>query len=146
MSMITSLEFNRYSTLPDENTTFDQDMLMRIEDLAAGLSASEIMDYFGLQLHKLNPVEVECLMTAYNRGCAKAKHKVTEKLLSAMGDKNGGVFALKYLEVFAEKFAETEAASNLNHGYTLQIVPTVSDNPRTKAINGNSEPKVKKSK
>lgn len=144
MSIITNLEFNRYSDLPN-NTAFDQDMLMRVEDLAAGLSPEEILKYWGLSFSTLNPDEIQYFYTAYERGISRAKSRAVEKLFSAMSDKNGGVYALKYLEIFADKFAETEAASNLNHGYTLQIIPTVSDSPQTKAINGNQEPKLKTS-
>ena len=102
---------------------------MRIEDLAAGLSPSEILAYWGLSMHGLNDKEKEYFFVAYERGISQAKSNAVSKLFSAMSDKNGGVYALKYLEIFADKFAETEATSNLNHGYTLQIIPTVSDNP-----------------
>jgi len=146
MSIFTNLEFNRYRDLPGTELPFDQDMLMRVEQLASGLSPEEIMQYWGLTLAQLCPADLDHFFVAYNRGISSAKSRAVDKLFSAMGDKNGGVFALKYLEIFADKFAESEAASNLNHGYTLQIVPTVSDNPATKAINGNREPKLKAKK
>lgn len=145
MSIVTNLEFNRYSVLPG-NTAFDQDMLMRVEDLASGLSPEEILSYWGLAFSGLNPQEIDYFFVAYNRGVSKSKAKAVDKLFSAMSDKNGGVYALKYLEIFADKFSETEATSNLNHGYTLQIVPTVSEHVTAKAINGNTEPKPNQAK
>lgn len=114
--------YNRYASLINcEN--FDEDMLIRIEDLAAGLSEVEALAFFGLKDEDLNAAERRYFKTAYQRGLSKAKQMATEKLFAAMSDRNGGALALRYLQIFGEKFpAEEDGTLASNNGYTLKIV------------------------
>ena len=117
-----ALTFDRYANLINcEN--FDQDMLMKVEDLAMGLSENEALSFFGLCFDDLNDAEVMYFKNAYKRGLAKAKHKATEKLFAAMSDRNGGSVAMKYLQIFGDRFpADENGAIATGNGFSLKIV------------------------
>jgi hypothetical protein len=122
MSNRLALTYNRYANLHNcEN--FDEDMLIRIEDLAAGLSETEALSFWGLKDEDLNNAERRYFKLAYQRGLAKAKQAATEKLFSAMSDRNGGALALRYLQLFGEKFpADDDGRLASGNGFSLKIV------------------------
>ena len=96
---------------------------MRVEELAAHLSEVEIMDYFGLSATNLNEAEKMLLQTAMRRGLAMAKARMGDKLVSACSDRNGGVLALKYLQLFADRYPAADSLSGLtSSGFSLKIV------------------------
>ena len=122
MSRRLELTYNRYANLHNcEN--FDEDMLMRVEDLAAGLSEEEALTFWGLKMEDLNRAELRYFKLAYARGLSKAKQAATEKLFAAMSDRNGGALALKYLQIFGDRFPVDEEGNVASgNGFSLKII------------------------
>lgn len=123
MATVISMQYSRYQNLPPTNRVWDQDSLLRVEELAAHLEESEILDYFAITADDLNDAERAIMRTAIRRGTAMAKARMGDKLVSACSDRNGGLLALKYLRMFAEKYpTEDFPGLNTSGGFSLKIV------------------------
>jgi len=123
MATAISMQYSRYQNLPPTNRIWDQDSLLRVEELAAHLNETEILDYFALTAEDLNDAERAVMRTAIRRGTAMAKARMGDKLVSACSDRNGGLLALKYLRMFADKYpAEDIPGLSSGGGFSLKIV------------------------
>ena len=92
----------RYDNLPNF-PNFDKERLETVEYLARAMSQEEILDYFSI-VQPPRQFEKMFFLMAYKRGVAKGKREAMEKLFVGMGDRNGAVVALKYLQTHAERF------------------------------------------
>jgi len=81
---------------------FEADDFMDIEQMAAGMSEKEVLDYYDLTIDDLDETEAVYFRKHFKRGRGAAKRQMVEALMRAAKAKNGGQFAALYLTKQAE--------------------------------------------
>jgi hypothetical protein len=97
----------------------DGDRVREIEELAVGLSRSEILSVFMRTEEDLTPAEERILTLAMARGRALAKAHAARCLANQMAGKNGVTASLSYLIRFADEW-ESLSQEESKHVLTIR--------------------------
>lgn len=124
--MMTTLPTN----VPDMDN-LDYTTLMRIMDMAPGMSKEEILNTFSITMDDLDKEEVIYFNEFYNYGKGMGVAKVVNNLIDSTKGKQGSAAALAYLRRFGKEFEkEVEGDSNANFSFQFGAHP-----PDLKSVN-----------
>ena len=87
-----------------------------INVMAAGMSMTEVCDYFGASLNDLVPEDLAFFKYHYKQGRADANKKAVHALVKQMDQRGGGQVALSYLIRFGENWEEKPEGDKEQNG------------------------------
>lgn len=107
---------------PDALKNLSKDDYMDIEAMAAGMSESEVLDYFDLTIDKLNADEKIYFSKYFKKGRGAAKRQMVEALMKAAKGKGGGAFAALYLSKQAEEWPNGKDDTSTKSGFSFKVI------------------------
>jgi len=97
-----------YSRVPDDLVIFDEFFLREIEGVAPGMSASEVLELYGLTIEDIGSIskaDLKWFYLAYKRGRIRATKMTMDNLFTRMRDPKAGTQAcLAFLSRFGEEW------------------------------------------
>ena len=101
----------------EDMTVFDENHEGAIINvMAAGMSMSEVVDYFGGTLTELEPEDKKFFLFHYKQGRADANKKAVHALFKQMDQRGGGQVALSYLIRFGDDWEEKPEGDKEQNG------------------------------
>lgn len=92
-----------------------------VEDLARGMSMSEVCEFFGCNIKEIDEEDKKFLHHFYKKGRAVGQRQAVHALFDQMKQRGGGQVALSYLTRFAEEWPEEGVAANAN-GFNFKVI------------------------
>lgn len=115
---------NPYIQLPPDIKIFTAIDLQEVELLSAGMSETEVLDYFNLSDEKLIscPQDKTYFQAAFRRGRSRAKHEAVRCLFAQMKDKGGSAAALAYLRQVGELWPAASLETGTGKNFSFKVV------------------------
>ena len=91
-----------------------------VEDMARGMSMSEVCEYFGCVPEDLKAEDKKFLKYFYMKGRASGRRSAVQALFGQMNQRNGSQAALAYLTRFSEEWPEEGVSAGA--GFNFKVV------------------------
>jgi hypothetical protein len=124
MEFIMQDKFNPYEAQVKGLNIFDAASLTETEELSAGLSEEEVLDYFAVTQAQLDasPADAAIFRAAFRRGRSIAKSNACVLLFRSMSERGGANASLAYLKQFGEMWPTAELEVGMNKNFSFQVV------------------------
>ena len=117
-------KFNPYEAQVGGLNIFDVASLLETEELSAGLSEEEVLDYFAVSAAQLeaSPADAAIFRAAFKRGRSIAKSRACYSLFRSMNERGGANASLAYLKQVGEVWPQAELEQGLNKNFNFSVV------------------------